>query len=133
MEKIVVKVDGMQCGMCEAHVNEAVRAAFPVKKVTSSHAKGETVILTEQDIDDAKLKEVIDKTGYEMGAVTREPYEKKGLSAFMSSKKGCLDRAPVWGYSRLMNRCEGVKPELYLRNPEQGVFYELLFVMVFLF
>ena len=67
MEKIVVKVDGMQCGMCEAHVNEAVRAAFPVKKVTSSHAKGETVILTEQDIDDAKLKEVIDKTGYEMG------------------------------------------------------------------
>ena len=61
MEKIVVKVDGMQCGMCEAHVNEAVRAAFPVKKVTSSHAKGETVILTEQDIDDAKLKEVIDK------------------------------------------------------------------------
>lgn len=38
--KIVVKVDGMQCGMCEAHVNEAVRAAFPVKKVTSSHAKG---------------------------------------------------------------------------------------------
>ena len=80
MEKIVVKVDGMQCGMCEAHVNEAVRAA-------SSHAKGETVILTEQDIDDAKLKEVIDKTGYEMGTVTREPYEKKGLfSAFRHEK-----------------------------------------------
>ena len=77
MEKIVVKVDGMQCGMCEA-----LRAAFPVKKVTSSHAKGETVILTEQDIDDAKLKEVIDKTGYEMGTVTREPYEKKGFSLF---------------------------------------------------
>ena len=87
MEKIVVKVDGMQCEMCEAHVNEAVRAAFPVKKVTSSHAKGETVILTEQDIDDAKLKEVIDKTGYEMGTVTREPYEKKGLfSAFRHEK-----------------------------------------------
>ena len=86
MEKIVVIVDGMQCGMCEAHVNEAVRAAFPVKKVTSSHAKGETVILTEQDIDDAKLKEVIDKTGYEMGTVTREHYEKKGLfSAFRHS------------------------------------------------
>ena len=83
MEKIVVKVDGMQCGMCEAHVNEAVRAAFPVKKVTSSHAKGET----EQDIDDAKLKEVIDKTGYEVGTVTREPYEKKGLfSAFRHEK-----------------------------------------------
>ena len=79
MEKIVVKVDGMQCGMCEAHVNEAVRAAFPVKKVTSSHAKGETVILTEQDIDDAKLKEVIDKTGYTVTGITRKPYEKKGF------------------------------------------------------
>ena len=39
MQKITVKVDGMQCGMCEAHVNDAVRAAFPVKKVTSSHSK----------------------------------------------------------------------------------------------
>lgn len=100
MEKIVVKVDGMQCGMCEAHVNEAVRAAFPVKKVTSSHAKGETVILTEQDIDDAKLKEVIDKTGYEMGAVTREPYEKKGLfphSVAKSKEKDVWIERPVWG------------------------------------
>ena len=40
MEKIVVKVDGMQCGMCEAHVNEAVRAAFPVKKVPLPMQKG---------------------------------------------------------------------------------------------
>ena len=83
--------NGKNCGKsgwhAEAHVNEAVRAAFPVKKVTSSHAKGETVILTEQDIDDAKLKEVIDKTGYEVGTVTREPYEKKGLfSAFRHEK-----------------------------------------------
>ena len=82
MTETTVKISGMMCGMCEAHVNEAVRAAFPVKKVTSSHAKGETVILTEQDIDDAKLKEVIDKTGYEVGTVTREPYEKKGFSLF---------------------------------------------------
>ena len=26
MLKITVKVDGMMCGMCEAHVNDAVRA-----------------------------------------------------------------------------------------------------------
>ena len=39
------------CGMCESHVNEAVRKAFPkAKKVTSSHGKGQTVILTEEDI-----------------------------------------------------------------------------------
>ena len=40
MLKITLGVDGMMCGMCESHVNDAVRKAFPVKKVTSSHGKG---------------------------------------------------------------------------------------------
>ena len=44
MVKITVGIDSMACGMCEAHINEAVRNAFPVKKVTSSHTKKETVI-----------------------------------------------------------------------------------------
>ena len=29
MIETIVKVDGMMCGMCESHVNEAVRKAFP--------------------------------------------------------------------------------------------------------
>ena len=37
MIETIVKVDGMMCGMCESHVNEAVRKAFPeVKRVSSS-------------------------------------------------------------------------------------------------
>ena len=37
MIETVVKVDGMMCGMCESHVNDAVRKAFPeAKKVVSS-------------------------------------------------------------------------------------------------
>ena len=36
MIKTTVKVDGMMCGMCESHVNDAVRKAFQVDKVTSS-------------------------------------------------------------------------------------------------
>lgn len=39
MLKIMVQVDGMMCGMCEAHVNDASRKAFPVKKATSSHTQ----------------------------------------------------------------------------------------------
>ena len=38
MIKTTVKVDGMMCGMCESHVNEAIRNAFKVKKVNSSHS-----------------------------------------------------------------------------------------------
>ena len=45
MWKYTVQVSGMMCGMCEAHVNDAVRKACPVKKVRSSHSKGETEIL----------------------------------------------------------------------------------------
>jgi copper chaperone CopZ len=79
MLKITVQVDRMMCGMCEAHVNDAVREAFPVKKVTSFHSKGQTVILTENDIDEADLRSAIGATGYEVKAVSKEPYEKKGL------------------------------------------------------
>ncbi len=79
MTKITVKVDGMMCGMCESHVNDAVRKAFPVKKVTSSHSKGQTVILTDSDIDEDALRTAISATGYEVNAVSKEPYEKKGL------------------------------------------------------
>jgi copper chaperone CopZ len=79
MLKITLTVDGMMCGMCEAHINDAVRGAFPVKKVTSSHTKGQTVILTEDDISKEALQEVIGKTGYELVSVEKEPYQKKGF------------------------------------------------------
>lgn len=39
MWKYTIQVNGMMCGMCESHVNDAVRKAFPVKKVTSSRSK----------------------------------------------------------------------------------------------
>lgn len=83
MIKITLRVDGMQCGMCEAHVNDAIRRTFPVKKVTSSHSKKQTVILSENDIEEQDLRDAIGKTGYEVLTVTKEPYEKRGLfSAF---------------------------------------------------
>lgn len=31
MNKITVKIDGMMCGMCESHVNNAIRLWLPVK------------------------------------------------------------------------------------------------------
>ncbi len=39
MIKLTVGVEDMACGMCESHVNDAVRNTFSVKKVTSSHTK----------------------------------------------------------------------------------------------
>ena len=42
--KKTLKIDGMMCGMCEAHMNDLVRKNFKVKKVTSSVKDGETVV-----------------------------------------------------------------------------------------
>lgn len=82
MVKITVEVAGMACGMCEAHINDAVRQNFPVRKVTSSHRKGKTEILTQADISEEQLKAVIEKTGYTVTGVHTEFIEKKGLSLF---------------------------------------------------
>lgn len=83
MVKITLGIDGMACGMCEAHINDIVRVSFKVKKVTSSHSKGKTVIVAENEIDESALKAAIDKTGYKMVSYKSEPYEKKSLfSAF---------------------------------------------------
>ncbi len=81
MEKITVGVDGMMCGHCEAHVNDAVRNALKVKKVTSSHSKKETVIIAE-GLTDEQIKSTIDATGYTVTGISREPYAKKGLFGF---------------------------------------------------
>ncbi len=83
MQKITLSIEGMACPMCEAHLNDAVRKAFPVKKVSSSHVKKEAVIITETDIDEQKLSDVIKNTGYTLRGIAKEPYEKRGFfSAF---------------------------------------------------
>ncbi len=82
MVKITLEVEGMACGMCESHVNEAVRKAFPVKKVTSSHTKRRTEVIAEAPIEEAALKAAVEATGYSVRSVRTEPYEKRGFSLF---------------------------------------------------
>ena len=82
MVRITVNVEGMMCGQCEAHVNDTIRRAFDVKEVSSSHSKGETVIIAESAIDESELKAAINETGYTVNGIKTELYEgKKGLFA----------------------------------------------------
>ena len=50
MIKTTLGIDGMMCGMCEAHMNDLVRKNFQVKKVTSSVKDGETVVISEENL-----------------------------------------------------------------------------------
>ena len=79
MIKITLGVEGMKCVRCEAHMDETVRKLFSVEKVSSSHEKKETVILTGEDIADEKLQVAVAEAGYTLTGIAREPYEKKGL------------------------------------------------------
>lgn len=69
----------MMCEMCESHVNDAVRNTVNVKKVSSSHKKGETEILSEENLNVPAVTAAIEKTGYRVLDVRSEPYEKKGF------------------------------------------------------
>ena len=79
MIKTTVGIDGMMCSMCEAHVNDTIRKAFEVKSVKSSHKIGETEIISENPIDEDKLRKAMEPTGYAVTAISSQPYEKKKL------------------------------------------------------
>ena len=79
MVKTTLAIDGMICGMCESHVNDAVRAAASVKKVSSSHKKGICEIVSDAPPDEAALRGAIEATGYHVLSYRSEPFEKKGF------------------------------------------------------
>ena len=79
MIKTTMKIDGMMCGMCEAHVCDAIRKAVSgAKKISASRGKKEATFLTEEDVDADSLKKAIDATGYTCLGIESAPYEKKG-------------------------------------------------------
>ena len=80
MIRTTLKIDGMMCSMCEAHICDTIRKAIPeAKKVTASRRKKEAAFLTEGEVDAKAIKEAIDATGYTCLGVDSAPYEKKGL------------------------------------------------------
>ena len=79
MVKTTLAIDGMMCSMCESHVNDAVRGAMRVKKVTSSHKKGVTEILSDDTPDEETLRGAVEATGYRVLSYESAPYEKRGL------------------------------------------------------
>ena len=86
MLKTTLEIDGMMCGMCESHLNDLIRQKFNVKKVSSSHSKGTTEIISEESLDEDKLREEIAGIGYTLKAVNTEEYVKKGFSLFGRKK-----------------------------------------------
>ena len=80
MIQTTIRIDGMSCSMCEAHINDVIRRLYPkAKKVASSHNKGMASFLSEEQPDIDALRTAISETGYTFLSCESRPYEKKGL------------------------------------------------------
>ncbi len=74
-----VKIDGMMCGMCEAHVNDVIRRTFSVKTVKASYKKGIAELVTTEVPDIEKLRAAIVGVGYRVLEISHKPYQKKSI------------------------------------------------------
>ncbi len=87
MNKITVRVDGMMCGMCEAHVCDAIRKSFQeAKKVKAAKSKGIVEFLTETIPFNNAVENAITETGYSFVSLKTEEYKKEGLFSKLMSK-----------------------------------------------
>ena len=84
MIRTVIGISGIICSMCEAHISEAIRNVFPVRKAAVSRKKGNAVILSEESLDETKLRQIIRQAGYVVRYIKEEKAEKKGLMRLLN-------------------------------------------------
>ena len=65
MEK-VIKVEGMMCMHCVAHVKEALEGVKGVDSVEVSLEKKEAVITSKKEVKDSLIEKAITKAGYKV-------------------------------------------------------------------
>ena len=66
MNTITIKVEGMMCPHCEAHVTRALLALPGIVDCKASHQNNEVVITFQQDISLAEIHAVITAQGYQV-------------------------------------------------------------------
>ena len=79
MVKVTLGVDGMMCGMCEAHVADCIRRELGGDKVKVSRGKKNAEFVLAETPEEEKVRAAIDATGYTVTSFKVEDYKKKGL------------------------------------------------------
>ena len=65
MEKII-KVEGMMCMHCEAHVKKALEALPGVEMAVPNHKEGIVTVTLREEVADSALKAAIEAEGYQV-------------------------------------------------------------------
>lgn len=75
----LITVERMMCGMCEAHVSDALRRVPGVRKASASRAKRQARVECDGSVTDEMLLKAVNDTGYEASDVREDMGEKKGI------------------------------------------------------
>lgn len=76
MNKYVLGIDGMRCGMCEMHVEQTLERSPKTKKVRASHLKNEAIVFSESDMDQEAFESLLKPTGYRLTSYRKEEAKK---------------------------------------------------------
>lgn len=66
MNKYILGIDGMACGMCEVHVEEAISKSIFAKKIRASRFKKQVVVFSPLSLDESDFRNILDPTGYKV-------------------------------------------------------------------
>lgn len=61
-----ITIDGMSCGHCVKHVEEALRELQGVHEIKVNLAEKSAIVETEDYVSDLALQEAIEEAGYEV-------------------------------------------------------------------
>ena len=64
-KEMKIKVNGMMCGHCEAHVKKALEAIDGIETAVASHEENLVTITNSKDVDEAVIKAAVEEAGYE--------------------------------------------------------------------
>lgn len=64
--KKTLKIDGMMCAHCEAHVKSALEAIDGVISASASHTDGTATVILEKEVADDVLKAAVEAEGYKV-------------------------------------------------------------------
>ena len=76
MNKYIIGIDGMMCGMCEMHVESKIKESFVVKKAKASHITNKVVVITEANLIEDDFKAALDPAGYRVTSFEKQAAKK---------------------------------------------------------
>lgn len=68
-KEMKIKVNGMMCAHCEAHVKKALEAIDGIESAAASHEENLVTITSSKNVDETLIKEAVTEAGYEYAGV----------------------------------------------------------------